>query len=1029
MWELFERRLEAEHYLSPTVKAQALIDRLIATPGEKVGDRLRAALGQLTFIDLRAFYNRTVELTGGPDGQVEGTPDAERWRPHRDRLLALRALSSPLVDEAAKARTDNISAQDLASTQACTPIDERIDGALRAAFDGQATEEDATRLAAAVRDYQVIAGRGPLSEGGLRLLQDKTGRALDGLGRACEAGRRYAQAEVHFRAATEMYLKAGEQPQAAASKSKAEEVGQRLVPDADTQLDQLLAGLRTAPEPSIERAAVLVRLAWLAHGNSDEFEARHWLEESIAELARARCAIPGDAGTDQAVEEWINAVPPYDGEEPNHFLRQIAVILTLHSQVAALRMAYPPPDTKPGEAAAIATAAEHQVSRLAKIVIEIPVHTKAVQARLEARLLQPAQPGPPGGPEPPGPPEPGAEFLAIMRIVNQLLDLTESAADTPETAARWQEMAQECIARARVLGQPVTLAQALEAGARVKMATGEPEAAIGLLEESYGQACLVGGKLAADQAIIAMTEVAKVQLGRGLEHVAEASDAAGKVIDLIERDRYRVSAPFQQAALLAGHADVFAIGVFGAWKSGACDTMLQRMELSKARASVRRLFLTRRSAATELDQELSALNDEIHALDPALAQPLRRQRLQLWDRRAISMRDPEAVVPTVTLAGIQKLLEPDEAVIYYYWLRPLTLLVVTLTAGAMAVESKPVKQEQRTLLESMIGELGTLKGSNLNLDAHYFAPLAAVLTPAEGLSLLDGKQRLIVSPHRLLHWYPFAAMPYQGEPLVRSFAIRYAPNLTSLLVPRPDPGQARMAALAVSEFPGRPDLGELRGVRREAEDITAIYSAAGIPAALTAEPTRAEVLAAIRDGSLAAARCLLLATHGHSLMDEVSKDAPLESVLELADDSVDGYEIAAGDLGCEIVVLTACYAGQRAIGGRGMAEQPGDEIFGLSAAFLEARCRSVLAPAWPADDGVMARLITAFHRNLAQGSPADIALARAQHQFLDTANAKERRAYYWAPLMLTTIGRPMPIPKKETISARNSHSLHPRDGN
>ena len=296
------------------------------------------------------------------------------------------------------------------------------------------------------------------------------------------------------------------------------------------------------------------------------------------------------------------------------------------------------------------------------------------------------------------------------------------------------------------------------------------------------------------------------------------------------------------------------------------------------------------------------------------------------------------------------------------------------------------------------------------LEAAFIEPLAPVLTPCEGRPLLEGKQRLIVSPHRLLHWYPFAAMPYEAKPLVRSFALRNVPNLTSLLLPLAEPGAPRMAALAVSEFPGRPELGELRGVRSEAADITAIYSAAHIPTALIAEPTRAEVLGALRDGSLAGAWCLLLATHGHSLTDKVSLNAPLESMLDLADNSVDGYEIAAADLECEIVVLTACYAGQRAIGGRGLAEQPGDELFGLAAAFLEARCRSVLAPAWPADDDAVSRIITAFHRNLAEGSPADIALAQAQRAFLDAATVKDRPAYFWASLMLTAIGRPMPIP-------------------
>jgi CHAT domain-containing protein len=280
--------------------------------------------------------------------------------------------------------------------------------------------------------------------------------------------------------------------------------------------------------------------------------------------------------------------------------------------------------------------------------------------------------------------------------------------------------------------------------------------------------------------------------------------------------------------------------------------------------------------------------------------------------------------------------------------------------------------------------------------------------PVDGLYLLEGKERLIVSPHRLLHWYPFAALPYQGQPLVRSFALRYVPNLTSLLAPRADPGTPRTAALAVSEFSGRPELSPLKGACQAAEEIMSIYAEAGISSELMTDPTRGEVLAAMRDGTLARTWCLHLDTHGHSLMDELSRNAPLESVLELADNSVDGYEIAAANLACEVIVLTACFAGQRAISGRGLAEQPGDELFGLSAAFLDARCASVLAPAWPADDDAISPIITMFHRNLANGAPADIALAQAQRAFLDTADF-EKPAYYWAPLVLTAIGRPRPI--------------------
>ena len=158
--------------------------------------------------------------------------------------------------------------------------------------------------------------------------------------------------------------------------------------------------------------------------------------------------------------------------------------------------------------AAAAAGAEAVLCRLADIVLGIPVHAQAVDARLEAQLGQSSVVGDQLG----GSSNPDAEYMAIMGIVNELLDLTEhSSADTDETVTLWRQLADDCIARARVLGQPLTLAQALEAGARVKLATGEPEAAIGLLEEEYDQASRVGGKFAADQAILAMSGLAKAR--------------------------------------------------------------------------------------------------------------------------------------------------------------------------------------------------------------------------------------------------------------------------------------------------------------------------------------------------------------------------------------------------------------------------------------------------------------------------------------------------------------------------------------
>ena len=119
-------------------------------------------------------------------------------------------------------------------------------------------------------------------------------------------------------------------------------------------------------------------------------------------------------------------------------------MLTVHSQVAALRMALAP------DAAATAEAG---LRRLAEIIMEMPAHTAAAEATLAAQLGRTArgqvatQAGEPSG----------AEYLAVMASVSALLDLTEHAsAGTPETVAQWRQMADDSVARARALGQPVT---------------------------------------------------------------------------------------------------------------------------------------------------------------------------------------------------------------------------------------------------------------------------------------------------------------------------------------------------------------------------------------------------------------------------------------------------------------------------------------------------------------------------------------------------------------------------------------------
>ena len=92
MWELYERRLEAEHYLGPEVRAKVLFDRLMGMSAETTEEAFRAELGKLAYADLRAFCNRAAKLVDDPAGQTGGDADAGRRQSHRDRLLVLHAV-------------------------------------------------------------------------------------------------------------------------------------------------------------------------------------------------------------------------------------------------------------------------------------------------------------------------------------------------------------------------------------------------------------------------------------------------------------------------------------------------------------------------------------------------------------------------------------------------------------------------------------------------------------------------------------------------------------------------------------------------------------------------------------------------------------------------------------------------------------------------------------------------------------------------------------------------------------------------
>jgi CHAT domain-containing protein len=445
--------------------------------------------------------------------------------------------------------------------------------------------------------------------------------------------------------------------------------------------------------------------------------------------------------------------------------------------------------------------------------------------------------------------------------------------------------------------------------------------------------------------------------------------------------------------------------VFSAYKLGDYDLMLRRMELTKARASLRQMLQRAPDPdPATLEMEIRQVNAELDRADNETAPVLRERRRTLWDLLAIRRAEAnrQQLPSEFSLRAVQEALEPDEAIVYYYWLQPGVLLVVTLDREQIEVTRQLLDNEYTGLVE-LIDHLG-----KMTRPVPYMKMIDAYarhLLPEPVQSMLRGKKHVIFSPHRILHLFPFHALRWEGDYLITRLVVSYAPNLTSLLVRYPPSDTATVLAVGAEHFavPGH-SLQPLPGAVREIDDLHVLYTERGVQIKMLREAAASyrRLREWADDGQLSSFRVLHFATHG----EDVLGDEPMETYLCLHDGLLDGLEIAGWHLNAELVVLSACHSGKRPFKGRGMNELPGDEMFGLQAAFFSAGVRRVVGALWPADDTAAPVVMAAFHRQLAAGLQPEFALQAAVTAYVQNVRKDSlKNPYYWAPFFISSIGR------------------------
>ncbi|MFL5659578.1 MAG: CHAT domain-containing protein [Ktedonobacteraceae bacterium] len=324
---------------------------------------------------------------------------------------------------------------------------------------------------------------------------------------------------------------------------------------------------------------------------------------------------------------------------------------------------------------------------------------------------------------------------------------------------------------------------------------------------------------------------------------------------------------------------------------------------------------------------------------------------------------------------ITETLGPATALLSFFTTADQALLFL-LRAGwpAPCVVEVPLNQtDWSDLLERFFREVHYYD-SDLFLNETWSQPLLSLLTKAQ--HPLKGVERLILAPEGIGHLLPWGVLIERAGwrtpaglplPLVTLPALGILPRLMRRARRSSGP------ALVV----GNP-RGDLRYAGVEAKEVAERFRTKPL---LGAAATKSAVLARFPDATL-----IHLATHAF-----FDADNPLESGIVLADGVLTAREVLQHRLQADLLILSACESGR--VGSLG-----GEELAGLSQAFLQAGVRSLLVSLWQVDDQATGELIKAFYGARQDGADKALALRQAMTQIQQ--NPRWSDTYYWGAFVL-----------------------------
>ncbi|MEQ8225938.1 MAG: CHAT domain-containing protein, partial [Candidatus Eremiobacterota bacterium] len=334
------------------------------------------------------------------------------------------------------------------------------------------------------------------------------------------------------------------------------------------------------------------------------------------------------------------------------------------------------------------------------------------------------------------------------------------------------------------------------------------------------------------------------------------------------------------------------------------------------------------------------------------------------------------------IENIQTLLDEDSIVLEYFIGKEKTFLWL-LDKHSVHVITLPVKSEQ---LSKEIKSYREEISSNLTMEKiksdrwkEKSQKLYKKLLKASE-KIVRNKKQLVIVPDGILNYLPFQTLADdKGDCLVEKFSIVYLPSGSVLRYCKEKNKGSNNSLVAFA--PGNLAItgySPLPYSKKEVWEISKLYKNSNIYYGGDMTVDNVYKHSSGRD-------IVHFATH--SILDT---EAPLFSSLILADGNLEVFRVFELDLSAYLVTLSACSTGLGDL-------VAGDELIGLSRAFIYAGTPSVCVSLWDVSDTSTSELMEKFYFYLKKGKNKAEALRLAE---LDTKR-KYNHPFFWAPFILT----------------------------